>query len=87
MIVNYDGRNENISGEKPATPVKWTGKFSITDRTGDVLVTEWHSNTTPRMDYQGALNKARQVINDMKARLFEKNKQPIRQVNFTLTCR
>ncbi|QLG96728.1 hypothetical protein HZF02_32950 (plasmid) [Pseudomonas yamanorum] len=87
MIVNYNGRSETTSGDKPAKPVKWTGTFSITDKAGDVLEIEWLSNTTPRMDYQGALNKALQVVNEMKARLFEKNKEPIRKVSFTLTCR
>ncbi|POA45567.1 hypothetical protein C1893_23205 [Pseudomonas sp. MPR-ANC1] len=87
MIVNFDGRRDTTSGDKPNKPVKWTGSFVVTDASGNSLETLWEPNGVPRMNYQGARNRAKQVIESMKARLFEQHKQPIRKAAFTLTTR
>lgn len=87
MIVTFDGRRDTTSGDKPNKPVKWTGSFVVTDSSGNTLETKWEPNGVPRMSYQGARNRAGQVIDSMKARLFEQHKQPIRNTAFTLTSR
>lgn len=87
MIVNFDGRRETTSGEKPNKPVKWTGSFVVADAAGNTLETKWESSSVPRMNYQGARNRATQVINSMTARLFEQHKQPIRKAAFNLMTR
>lgn len=87
MIVNYDGRRETTSGEKPNKPVKWTGSFVVADASGNSLEQKWEPNGVPRMTFQGARNRANQVIESLKARLFEQHKQPIRKVGYTLTTR
>ncbi|WP_426237429.1 hypothetical protein [Pseudomonas sp. TWP3-2] len=87
MIVTFDGRRDTSSGDKPSKPVKWTGSFTVADAAGNSLTATWEPNGLPRMNYQGARNRARQLIDSLKARLFEQHKQPIRKVAFTLTSR
>ena len=87
MIVTFDGRRDTNDGEKPNKPVKWTGSFSVADSSGNSLTATWEPNGNPRMNYQGARNRAMSLIDSLKARLFEQHKQPIRKVAFTLTSR
>lgn len=87
MIVTFDGRRDTTNGDKPNKPVKWTGSFVVADSSGNSLESTWEPNGVPRMNYQGARNYAAQVIDSLKARLFEQHKQPIRKVAFTLTSR
>jgi hypothetical protein len=87
MIVSFDGRRDTTSGDVPNKPVKWTGCFLVSDSSGNAIEAEWEPNGVPRMNYQGARNRASQLIENLTARLFEQHKQPIRKVAFTLTSR
>lgn len=87
MIVTFDGRSDCISGDRPKTPVKWTGKFLVADASGNAIEAEWERNSAPRMDYAGARKRAAQLIDSLTARLFEQHKLPIRKVAFTLASR
>lgn len=87
MIVTFDGRSDNHSGDRPNRPVKWTGQFLVADSSGNILEAEWEANGAPPMNYNGARKRADQVIEGLKARLFEKHMQPIRKVNYILKSR
>ncbi|MBV4524324.1 hypothetical protein KVG88_30080 [Pseudomonas sp. SWRI74] len=87
MIVIVDGRRDTSSGEKPNKPVKWTGNFVVADSSGNAIEAAWEPNGVPRMNYQGARNRASQLVASLTARLFEQHKQPIRKVAYTLTSR
>lgn len=87
MIVNFDGRSDSISGEAPKTPVKWTGKFQVTDFEGNTIEETWERNSAPPMHYQGARKRAAQLIDNLTARLFEQHKMKIKTTCFTLQSR
>lgn len=87
MIVNVEGRRDTSSGEKPTKPVKWTGSFVVADKSGNAIEATWEPSSVPRMSYQGARNRATQLVDSLTARLFEQHKQPIRKVAYTLTSR
>ncbi len=87
MIVSFDGRRETTSGDRPKNQVRWSGNFLVADAQGNKLEHIWHANAAPPMNYQGAHNTAVQLIERLKARLFEKHLQPIRTATYTLTSR
>lgn len=92
MIIEFNGRSsdrrrDQYQGDKPSQPVKWTGKFLVADAQGNALETEWQRNGSPPMNYEHARESAFNVIDSLTARLFEQNKQPIKKVAFTLSCR
>lgn len=87
MILTFDGRKDVSSGEKPNNAVKWTGQFRVADADGNVLEETWQPNGVPRMDVQGARNRAHQLVESLTARLYEQHHLPIRKVAFTLTTR
>lgn len=87
MIVSFDGRREHSSGDRPTRPVRWTGSIRVADAEGNAIEHSWLAGGAPPMNYQGARTVANQLVESLKARLFEKHKKPIRTVTYTLTSR
>lgn len=87
MIVSFDGRREDSSGDRPTNPVRWTGTIRVADADGNALEHEWLASGAPPMNYQGVRTAANQLVDRLKARLFEQHMKPIRTVTYTLTSR
>lgn len=87
MIVSFDGRREHSSGGTPNNPVRWTGSILVADADGNTLEHNWTPAGAPPMSYQAVRTAANQLVDSLKARLFEKYMKPIRIVTYTLTSR
>ncbi|NWA11957.1 hypothetical protein [Pseudomonas gingeri] len=87
MNINYNGRQDTTTGHIPKHPVKWTATFCVVDSDGNALENKWTAKNAPPMTYTDAKTCAHKEIENMKSRLFERNKRPIKKAVFDLNTR